>query len=161
MIVKDAMVIIHLAKITLLGKSCEYFSKVIIPETVYKEILAGKAVHSEVNIIEDLILGKKIKIQKIRNRKLLKKAKEFNIQSGEAEAVALCWQEKSGYLATDDDNVRKKGMILNIKIIGTLAIILKLYREKMIEKGKFEDSLNELRKIGWFSNAVIDKLMEG
>ncbi len=160
MIVKDAMVVIHLAKITLLEKSCLYFKHVMIPEIVYEEIVAGKEkAYPEVRVIEDLIVQKKIKVQKV-NRKYVDKAKEFGIYRGEAEAVALCWQEKC-ILATDDDNVRKKSLMLDVKVIGTLAIVLKLYREKIIEKEKFEGSLGELRKIGWFSNAVIDKIMEG
>lgn len=162
MIIKDAMVVIHLAKITLLEKSCEHFRDVAVSEMVYREILAGSGVHPEVRIIEDLMAGNKIKVKKVKNRKLLERAKEFNIQRGEAESVALCWQEKADYLATDDDNVRKKSLILDVKVIGTPAIILKLYRGKNIKREKFEESLNELRKIGWFSNAVIDKLiMEG
>ena len=52
-----------------------------------------------------------------------------------------------------------KSTILNIKMIGTPSIILKLYKEKIIEKDKTINSLNELKKIGWFSNAIIDKIL--
>jgi predicted nucleic acid-binding protein len=157
------MVVIHLARITLLGKSCEYFKNVVIPRMVYDEILSGKEKgYPEVKLIVDLIEAKKITVREVRNRMLVKKLREFNIERGEAESVALYWEEKADYLATDDDNVRKKSMVLNIKLIGTPAIILKLYKEKLIEKEKFEETLAELRKIGWFSDAVIDKvLMEG
>jgi predicted nucleic acid-binding protein len=163
MIVKDSMVMIHLAKITLLEKSCEYFKNVVIPKLVYDEILLGKEKgYPDVNVIVDLVETKKIVVKQVKNKSLIKKAVEFNIQRGEAEAVALYWQEKADYLATDDDNVRKKSVLLNIKIIGTPAIILKLYKERLIKKEEFEESLAELKKIGWFSNAVIDKiLMEG
>jgi len=160
MIIKDSMIIIHLAKITLLEKSCDYFEDVVIPEKVYEEVLEGKEKgYSEVSIIETLITNKKISIKKVGEETILKKANEFNIQKGEAEAVALYWQEKAELLATDDDNVRKKSTILNIKMIGTPSIILKLYKEKIIEKDKTINSLNELKKIGWFSNAIIDKIL--
>lgn len=89
---------------------------------------------------------------------ILLKAEEFNVKRGEAQAVALYWQENADYLATDDDNVRKRSMLLNIRVVGTPAIILKLYIEKLIEKNKLYESLAELRKIGWFSNSVIDKI---
>ncbi len=163
MIVKDAMVVIHLAKITLLEKSCEHFKKVAIPKMVYDEIMTGKGKgYPEIKIIEDLIGRKKIVVKKIKNKRLIRRAEEFNIQRGEAEAVSLYWQEKAKYLATDDDNVRKKSTLLGIKIIGTPSIVLKLYKEKLIEKEKFIEGLSELRKIGWFSDAIIDKVtMEG
>ncbi len=160
MIVKDAMVVIHLAKITLLEKSCSYFRKVIIPMRVYEEINAGLEFgHSEVILIEDLIKIKKIEVQKIKNKNLLKKANEFNLQQGEAESVALYWEMRADYLATDDDNVRRKKDILNLKIIGTPAIVIKLYRNNKIEKEKFLESVKRLKEIGWFSNSVIDKML--
>lgn len=163
MIVKDAMVLIHLAKITLLQKSCEHFKNVAIPEAVYNEILMGKEKgYPDATVILDLIKSKKIKMKHIEDKSLMKRAEEFNIQRGEAGAVALYIAEKADYLATDDDNVRKKSSLLGLRLIGTPAIILKLYKHKTITKDKFEDSLNELRKIGWFNNSVIDKiLMEG
>ena len=160
MIIKDSMVIIHLAKITLLEKSCEYFKDVIIPKMVYNEVLAGKEKgQADVKIVLDLMESNKIKVKDIKNKVLIKKVEEFNIQRGEAEALALYWQEEADYLATDDDNVRKKSMILNISLIGTPVIILKLYKEKLINKNKFEESLSELKKIGWFNNIIIDKIL--
>ena len=109
MIVKDAMVLIHLAKITLLEKSCEYFREVIMPLMVYDEIIKGKDKgYGDVIIIENLIKMNKIKINKIKDETLMQKAREFNIYRGEAEALALYWQENADILATDDDNVRKK-----------------------------------------------------
>lgn len=158
MIVKDSMILIHLAKITLLENSCDYFKNVTIPPAVYKEVTQDKK-YTDAVIIKKLTETKKIIIKSVRDKVLLRKAEEFNIKNGESEVVALYWQEKADYLATDDDNVRNKSILLNIKIIGTPAIILKLYREKMIKREKFEVSLDELRKIGWFSNAVIDKIL--
>ena len=160
LIVKDAMVMIHLAKITLLESSCKCFSNVLIPNKVYDEIMAGKEFgHIDVNVIEEMIMQHKIKVKKVENQKYLARAIQLNIQGGEAEAVALYWQEKADYLATDDDNVRRKNLLLNLRLLGTPVIILMLYKRKIIDREKFIDSLEELRKIGWFSNAIIDKIL--
>ena len=154
------MVLIHLAKITLLERSCEYFKKTIIPRKVYEEVIECKGKNFEdVKIITGLLEKGKIIVVEIKKDQLIKKAKELNIHGGEAEAVALYWQEKADYLATDDDNVRKKNIILNINIIGTPVMILKLYKKGLIDRNKFMDSVNKLRKIGWFSNAVLDKIL--
>ena len=150
----------NLAKITLLEKSCVYFKEVVIGEEVHKEILMGKEKgYSDVTIIENLINKMKIKIKKVEDDKLLEKAGEYNLEGGEMESVALYWQEKTDYLASDDDNVRKKRAILNINIIGTPSIILNLYKKDLIEKDKFLSSVLELKKIGWFSSSIIDKLL--
>lgn len=159
MIVKDAMVIIHLAKITLLEKSCDYFKDIIISKLVYEEAVEEGKKYPEAIIIKELVEKSTIKVKKVGNKMLVNKANQFNIQRGEAESVALYWQEKADLLATDDDNVRKKSAILNLNIIGTPVIVLKLYKENMIDKEKFKQSISQLRKIGWFSNAVLDKVL--
>jgi len=163
MIVKDSMVVIHLAKITLLKKSCEYFKNVIIPEGVYNEILIGKEKgYPDVAIIAEFIKTRKIIVKQVKDKAAVRNMGTFNLQGGEAEALALYWQEKADYLATDDDNVRKKNVLLEVKLIGTPAIILKLYKENLIGRDKFKEALIGLRKIGWFSTAIIDKVfMEG
>lgn len=149
------MVLIHLAKMTLLETSCDYFGNICIPEQVKEEVL-GENYDSK--IIENLIKTGKIKVKSIKNKKLIEKANEFNIQRAEAEAVALYWEINADILATDDNNVRKKRDILKINIIGTPAILLKLYREKRIEKKKLEESIRKLKEIGWFSNTIWDKI---
>ena len=160
MIIKDSMVVIHLAKITLLEASCERFKPVVVPEEVYREILQGKKKgYEDVTIIEGLITAGKLNVKRVREKKLLKKAAQFNVQGGEGEALALYWQEKADYLASDDDSLRKRSTLLNLKLIGTPAIILKLYQEKRIDRAKLEGSLQALRRIDWFSNTVIDKIL--
>ena len=160
MIVQDAMVVIHLAKITLLEKSCEYFQHAVIPEAVYDEVMQGKEKgYPDATVVEELVKRDKLVVRKVRDRVLVKRAREFNLQRGEAEALVLYWQEKADYLASDDDSVRKKRIVLAIRLIGTPAILSTLYRERLIEKRKLRESLAELRNIGWFSSAVIDRIL--
>jgi|SRR3989344_5428620 len=160
MLIKDTMVVIHLAKLSILEKSCECFKKVFIPEKVYQEITKGdEKGFAETPIITDLVKSGKILIKRVKNKELIRKANQFNIQGGEAEVVALYWQEKKGIIATDDDNVRKKRELLNLKIIGTPAILLKLYHEKRINKDKTKQCIAKLKEIGWFSNSILDKIL--
>ncbi len=159
-VIKDSMVLIHLAKITLLRKSCELFKSVLIPRRIYEEILKGEEKgYGEVILIKELIEENAISIIKIENSNLLKKANEFNIQRGEAEAVALYWQESADFLASDDNNVRKKSHLLNLKVIGTPVIILNLFRKKIIDEDKTILSIEKLKEIGWFSDFVLDKIL--
>ncbi len=156
MIIKDSMVLIHLAKITLLETSCDYFGKVFIPDKVRDEVL--KDGHYDAKIIEDLIAKNKIHVKGVKNQSLIRRANEFNIQKAEAEAVALYWELRADFIATDDDNVRKRREILRLNVIGTPAIMLKLFREKKINKIKLEESMKKLKEIGWFSNTIWDKI---
>ena len=161
LVIKDSMVLIHLAKITLLETACAYFGQVEIPEKVFNEtVAAGKEKgHYDAALIESAIKSGAIKMRKVKKPELIRKAYDFSIYGGEAEALALYWQENADLLATDDDNVRRKKEILDLKLIGTPAIILLLFNGKKIDSKKAKQSTAKLRKIGWFNSEVIDRII--
>jgi len=114
--------------------------------------------YAEIAIIEASIENKRIIVKSVEKEEFIDKAMAFNIQGGEAEAVALYWQENADYLATDDDNVRKKKEILKLNLLGTPSILLLLYRQKVIKKEKCLEAIQKLKRIGWFNNMIIDKM---
>lgn len=150
------MVLIHLAKITTLEESCDYFHNVIIPEKVKLEVI--KEEFPETIIIKELIIKNKIQVKSIENKNHLKKAYNLNIFRGEAEVVALAWELNAEAIATDDDNVRKKREIINLEIIGTPAILLTLFEQKKITKEKLYLAIRKMKEIGWFSSTIWDKM---
>ncbi len=159
-VVKDAMVLIHLAKTSLLGTSCEYFEDVVIPEKIQEETVGeGKRKnYPDAVLIKELIKEGKITTVDIQEKELIERAKKFNIQGGEAEALALYWERDADFLATDDDNVRSKKTILGINIIGTLSILIKLFKADKVDRERIAESLETLKDVGWFSAAVLDKV---
>ena len=71
------MVIIHLAKLSILEKSCNHFKQVLIPQEVYQEVLRGKEkLFPETSIIAELIKNKKILVKRIKEGKLVKKERQ-------------------------------------------------------------------------------------
>ena len=98
-------------------------------------------------------------MKKVKRKALIKKANNFNVFGGEAEAVALYWQEQADLIVTDDDNVRNKKELLEVNLIGTLSILLFLYKKRIIASQKATESINKLRKIGWFSSEVLDRVL--
>lgn len=79
------MVLIHLAKLSILEKSCDYFKKVLIPKLVYQEIIEGKKKgFSDIQVILNSIKNKKLTIKNIEDTNLIKRANQFNIQRGGA-----------------------------------------------------------------------------
>lgn len=162
-VVMDSMVLIHLAKISLLAACCEFFGKVMIPQKVFEEtITAGKEkAFEDAFLIEKMIKENKIAVKTVKQKELLQKANQFNIFGGEAEALALYWQEKADYLASDDDNVRSKKEVLEINLLGAPAILLVLYNKNVVDSAKMLQSIQKLRKIGWFSSSILDKISEG
>lgn len=162
--VKDSMVLIHLAKTSLLEKSCSLFNQVLIPQEVYREtVVQGKeSGFEDAWIIEEVIQNGTIKVKEIKEKKFLEIANQYNIYGGEAEAFALYKEEHAQFLISDDDNLRKKKILIDAHIIGSLAILLQLRQEGKISKERWNKSIDQMRELGWFSNAIIDKvLLEG
>ena len=160
-VVKDSMVLINLAKTTILEISCDYFKKVMIARGVFEEtVIVGKKKGMEdAKLIEILVKNKKIEVKQVKDKNLLKMANEFNIYRGEAESLAIYNQEEADLLISDDYNLRKKKELVKAKIIGSLAVILKLKLANKINKNKFIDVIEKMREVGWFSNAVLDKVL--
>ncbi|MCX9073099.1 MAG: hypothetical protein OIN88_00360 [Candidatus Methanoperedens sp.] len=159
-VVKDSMILIHLAKMQILADSCQYFGNVLIPTKVYEEtVINGKRKgHPDALIVEQTINNNLIKIKRVKNKDKVDNLRLFGLHLGEAEAVALYFQEKAEFLATDDDTCRKNRIILGINIIGSPAIVIILFRKALITRKKALDCVSALETIGWFDTEVIHEM---
>ena len=160
LVVKDSMILIHLAKMQILTDSCRQFGEVMIPAKVYDEtVVKGKEKgHPDALIIEQAITNDLVKIKEVRNKKKVEDLKIFGLHLGEAEAVVLYFQEQAQFLATDDDTCRRNRIILGINIIGSPAIVLTLLRNGAINRRKAIDCVLALETIGWFDTEVINEM---
>lgn len=155
------MVLIHLAKMTILQTSCQVFGPVRIPRRVQEEVLVGKEEgYPDAAVVEQTIDEGALEVVDLDEdaEEDLTELEKLNVRGGEAHAVALCWQEGVDRLATDDDNVRNKQELLGIRCVGTPAILLGLFKRGAIDEGKVRRALDVLERVGWFSQAVLDKV---
>ncbi|MDD5616845.1 MAG: hypothetical protein PHH85_11675 [Candidatus Methanoperedens sp.] len=158
--IKDSMILIHLVKLAVLEESCRHFGNVLIPEKVYEEaVLAGtEKGYPDALIIEQEIKGNLIKIKKVLDKKKVDNLRLFGLHQGEAEAVALYFQENAQFLATDDDTCRRNRIMLGINIVGSPAIIIMLFRKGRISREKAIDCVSVLETIGWFDENVMHEM---
>ena len=154
------MILIHLAKMQILTDSCRHFGNVLIPPKVYEEtVINGKKKdHPDAVIIEQAVTSEMIKIKEIEDKKKVDNLRIFGLHLGEAEAVALYFQERAQFLATDDDTCRRNRILLGIKIIGSPAIVIMLFRNSLITRSKALDCVSALESIGWFDTEVIHEM---
>lgn len=162
LIVKDSMILIHLAKMQILTDSCRHFGNVLIPKKVYEETVINgmNKGHPDSLIIEQTVANNLIKIKGVKNKKKVDDLRIFGLHLGEAEAIALYFQEKAQLLATDDDTCRKNRIILGINIIGSPAIVIMLFRNSLITRNKALDCISSLETIGWFDIEVINEMKQ-
>ncbi len=161
MLVCDSMVIIHLAKTTLLRPACQHFGKLAIPRAVYGEVVdAGRAKgYADALLVDELVRSKHIAVVDVRSEAgRLKLLEKFNVEGGEAEAVALALRE-GALLACDDGSVRSKAHVLGVKVVSTPAVLVALVKRGGVPKEKVLEAVAVLRKVGWFSSAVLDEVV--
>ncbi|HLC68782.1 MAG TPA: hypothetical protein VJH24_02990 [Candidatus Bilamarchaeaceae archaeon] len=159
-LVLDAMVLIHLSKLNLIDACYRLYDTSHITEKVLSETIVEdkKDIFPEIIIIQKELKEGKIKVHNVDGKKLAWTT-QFAIYDGEAESVLLA-KEKGFILATDDNNVRNKMQLLEIKLIGTPRIIMDLLLSKKITKEKAKEAVIFLKKEGWFNQVIIDKMLE-
>jgi predicted nucleic acid-binding protein len=133
--VSDKGPIIHLSEINLI-KAFDIFSMVAIPEEVEKELKNSKiTIFNKIKILK-LSPDFKDKVKILTNQE--------NLDLGEAFAIVLAMQEKTDYFLTDDLDARNVAIKYNLEVHGTIGIILRAFREKIIEKKTAMERVNEL-----------------
>ena len=161
-IVLNSMVTIHLAKLSILRQLMDMFNEVIMPRKVFEETIRKgcEKGYPDSIIVEKLVKEGLIKVATPSNEQALQELEVFGLKEGEAEAVALYFQEKADRIASDNSTVRKNRLILNLNLIGTPALVYALFKRGIIKKAKAVDCLIELKKIGWFKPEIIDSIIK-
>lgn len=151
-IVFDSSTAILLAKIQLLGTVTEK-SKVIFPETVEKETTRKKDSFDS-KLILKLISDQRIKIAKADKSNANKLIQDFNIESGEAEALELAKRKKCA-MATDDGPSIRICKILDIKFITAVHFLIHFYKNGLLEKDLALEKLKMLERFARYDYDII------
>ena len=133
--VSDTGPILHLNEINLI-KALDAFKEVYIAEEVKNELIKNK-----VNVPKSISLIN-IKPQFKDVAEIL--VNKFSLDLGESQSIALALQEKVEYFLTDDLDARTVANVHSIEAHGTVGIILRAFREKVINKEIAIKKVNEL-----------------
>ena len=161
-LVIDACSIILLAKATVLEKVAEW-KEVIISQAVYEEVIEGKnKKFIDALLLEKLIGENKINIQTGLKAEVKKKlVDDFCLGEGEAESIAIALNKKDNRIITDNKQGRKASKIYGLNLIGSIEVIVSLFKLKRITKEKALGALAVLKEVGWFQEHLIEEaLME-
>lgn len=158
--VVDSCSIILLAKASVLERWSE-LQDVVVTEAVYTEVLQGKdKMFTDALILEKLYGQKRIHFTQA-NQKIVKKIMEdFHMGRGEASTIAVSLTEKKVVTVTDNRQGRKAAMINNLPLVGSIEIIVNLYKTKKINYEKAVHALKILNEEGWFDAYLIEKAQE-
>lgn len=127
-LITDSTCLIGLERIEQLDLLPKLFSSILIPP----------AVEAEVNLKRTWL-----KVEVPRNQVLVTALKN-QLDSGESEAIALALEYPEILIVLDDLSARKVGRQLNLKVIGTVGLLLRAKRQGFITEIKpFLKDLNQ------------------
>jgi predicted nucleic acid-binding protein len=152
-VISNTTPILSLLKIDKLHLLRELYGTVMIPQAVYREIEAGK--HTA--FYTDLTQIAWIKIEQIHKTDV--PFYLFDLDAGEAEVLILAHTQQADLVIMDETIGRMYAKWMNLKLTGTIGILLKAQSQGLI--GKIAPLLNELKEKGsWISPALATKALQ-
>lgn len=128
LIVSDTSPIINLAAINHLYLLPELFSRIIIPQIVYQEIVIDGAGEPG---SDDIQTAKWVEVQSCTNQDIINLLNN-ELDPGEAEAIALAIELNADYLLIDEKDGRQKALDYHLKPLGVLGILLRAKEARLI-----------------------------
>jgi uncharacterized protein len=149
-IISDTTTISNLFIIQKLWILQQLYKEIIIPTSVYDELLKLEGLGHN---IDQLKLANWLKVQSLQNKDLFIILTDL-IDRGEAEAIALAKELNADLLIIDETKGRHFAKKLNLQVIGLVGILLLAKQQLIIPNVK--EVLLELKiKAGfWLSNEV-------
>jgi len=137
--VLDSGPLIHTQEIDAL-RWTRLFSKIHYPPAVYEELKKRKETQ------------KTLEQKVFKEARLTPKAKKqaeviytkYGLNFAESEAISLARQEKITIFLTDDLEARAVSLELGLRPVGSVGLLLKAFREKLIRFSELENKLQRL-----------------
>lgn len=159
-IIADACTIILLAKASVLETAAAAY-QIAVTAAVYEEVVGGKQhMFADALLLERLNKEKAISTSVSEEKLTQKLMKDFNMGNGEASTIAAAISEKEGIVATDNRQGRKAASVNNLQLVGSIDIVVALFRKKRIDMQKAIAALKKLKEEGWFEPHLLEKAME-
>ena len=144
-VISNSTPIILLQKIGQLDLLEKLYSKIYIPEAVYREVIIDG--FEKINKNDFIAKYKWIEIEKIKNVEA-KKMFTTSLHDGEVETMILAMEKTADLCILDDLLARKYARKFNLNITGTLGILIAAKNEQYIKEVK--PLINKLIDVGMF-----------
>jgi len=127
----------------------------------YGEVMRGKQyMHEDALKIELIHSQAKLNLIKVNERVTERIARDFNMGLGEASIIATAFKDRQLTVVTDNKQGRKAARINKLPLVGSIEIIVDLFRKDKIHHDKAKNALRLLQKEGWFDSYLISRAME-
>lgn len=147
----DATPLIYLGKVSLIENIRHFPENKYTTRSIYKEVVEeGKARGKpEAFIIENFIENGIMEIKEPSNKKYINFLLENpKIHKGDADVLALA-SELDGIAILDDEEARGMAQIEGREHHGTIFLLLRMLKMKLVTEEETLAGLNEMIRMGW------------
>jgi len=155
-VVCNASPLIYLAKIGRLGLLKDLFGRVLVPLEVHREVVMGGEAgnHPEVASVRDAVREGWLAVRKAPSDPALDRL-SGELDRGELEVIALARRTKADIVLMDDSAARRAAEALGLKPRGTIHVILKAHRRKLLSRSDAKRAVRRLISSGFRISAEV------
>lgn len=124
-VIADTTPLITLMKLQRLDLLEKLFGSVIIPNAVYEELISNSMYLAEAQMIAHCPFLKRFEVSNRQSIKILREV--VGLDAGESEAIALAEEKNADLLIIDERKGRRVAKQMELKIIGTIGILLQAF----------------------------------
>ena len=154
-VIADTTSLITLMKLQRLDLLEKLFGNVSIPNAVYEELISNPMYLAEAQMIAPCPFLKRIEVSDRQSIKILREV--VGLDAGESEAIALAEGKHADLLIIDERKGRRVAKQMELKIIGTIGILLHAFDCKILSQ---EEILSYSEKLRESRIRVSDSLFE-
>lgn len=148
----DASPIICFSKAKLEFILEKLFSEILIPKSVYNEILNGPKDDRVIKVVKSSSWLKVVKVEKVNNEIAI-----WNLGKGETEVLTIAYENRS-FKAIIDDAARKCSKVLGIPFMGSGGILVLAKKRGIISS--VDEALNALKVSGLWLSKDIEQIIK-
>ncbi|MBI2664149.1 DUF3368 domain-containing protein [Candidatus Woesearchaeota archaeon] len=164
-LVFDSTPLIYFAKLRILDKLAKLKAELVIPKSVYEEVVAGgkRKAEEDALFIEKLVSQSVFKINEALNKTLARKIASIrSVGYADAETLALA-KDLNCIAIVDESAARTIAEAEGIKYRGSVFILFLLSKENLIHKKDIKFYVDKMISLGWrcsteFYSAILDAI---
>lgn len=142
-VIADTTPLITLMKLGCLDLLEKLFSRVVIPNAVYEELVANSKYPVEKQMIIECPFLECLEVDDRQSIKILREV--VGLDLGESEAIALAEEKGADLLIIDERKGRRVAKQMELKITGTIGILLQAFDCKILSKTEILSCVEELK----------------
>lgn len=130
----------------------EMYEEIIIPSAVFREVTAK----DDSACVQIKSAGAWVHVEQIKDHgeKKMYKAK---LHDGEVEVMILAQERNADLVILDDNAAKKTAKYLGLTVTGTLGVLVKAKRQRIIEEVR--PLLSEMRQNGFYVSKTVESMV--